>query len=93
MESIDSFLKEIRNDIAEIKRNTASNANIPLAAEQKYVDGRRMKLEFGISDRTLQTWRDQGVVPWCRFQRKIYYPWAEIEAMLESKMRDANNPK
>jgi hypothetical protein len=86
MESIDSFLQEIRNDIAEIKRNTASKTHVQLAEEPKYVDGLRMKKEFGISDRTLQTWRDKGLIPWVRFDRKIFYPWPEIKSLLDSRM-------
>ena len=87
MKSIDETVEEFMRKLNRIEQNTAPGKSKVNDDEPKYIDGQRMKKEFGISDRTLQTWRDKGIVPWCRFQRKIYYPWAEIKAMLESQMQ------
>jgi excisionase family DNA binding protein len=37
-----------------------------------------------ISKRTLQTYRDQGTLPFAQIGRKIYYKASDIEAYLES---------
>lgn len=86
VKSIDDTFEELLARLDRIERNTAQNETAN-DDTPKYIDGQRMKQEFGVSDRTLQTWRDNSIVPWCRFQRKIYYPWAEIKALLESQMQ------
>ncbi|OGV49438.1 MAG: hypothetical protein A2017_00010 [Lentisphaerae bacterium GWF2_44_16] len=84
--TIEEYLKEILDKTGRIEQNTATGSSKVTDDDPKYIDGQRMKKEFGVSDRTLQTWRDKGIIPWCRFQRKIYYPWVEIKALLESQM-------
>ena len=37
-----------------------------------------------ISKRTLQTWRDTGVIPFYSFHKKVWYKRSEIDAFLES---------
>ena len=87
MKSFDETVEEFRSRLDRIEQNTTPGKSKVNDDEPKYIDGKRMRKEFGISDRTLQTWRDKGLVPWVRFDRKVFYPWAEIKALLESKMQ------
>lgn len=38
-----------------------------------------------ISDRTLQHWRSNGIMPYSRIGNKIYYRLSDIEKLLESR--------
>lgn len=43
---------------------------------------------MGISKRTAQTWRDEGVIPFSQIGSKIYYSRKDIDALMEKHKCD-----
>jgi DNA-binding transcriptional MerR regulator len=39
---------------------------------------------LGITKRTLQTYRENGLLPFCRIRHKIFYKPQDVEKLLES---------
>jgi excisionase family DNA binding protein len=46
-----------------------------------------------ISKRTLQTYRDRGILPFAQIGRKIYYKASDIEEYLDQHYIKTNNQK
>ena len=49
-----------------------------------YMDNSDVFDYLHISKRTLQTWRDTGVIPFYKVGQKVWYKKSEIDAFLES---------
>ena len=47
-----------------------------------------MKEKLGISKRTLQTYRDRGLLPYSQINHKIYYRTEDVEVFVESMSRE-----
>ena len=52
-----------------------------------YYDNPDMMELFKVSDRTLQRWRDEGVLPFKKIRGKIYYLKQKIDELMESEDR------
>lgn len=52
--------------------------------KESWVDGSEVAKALNVSNRTLQTFRDNGTLPYSRVRGKFYYKVADIEALLES---------
>jgi len=60
--------------------------NTPLPAitlNEPLYDKQDMLQQFRISERTLATWRKNGLIPFCKIGGKIVYPKNLVEAQLE----------
>jgi DNA-binding transcriptional MerR regulator len=44
--------------------------------------------KLGISKRTLQTYRDRGLLPYSQINHKIYYRTEDVEAFVEAMSRE-----
>ena len=44
--------------------------------------------KLGISKRTLQTYRDRGLLPYSQINHKIYYRTEDVEAFVETMSRE-----
>ncbi|MGI4760526.1 MAG: helix-turn-helix domain-containing protein [Janthinobacterium lividum] len=42
---------------------------------------------LGVCTRTLQTWRNTGVIGFSQVGKKIYYPYEEVERLLRQHYR------
>jgi MerR family transcriptional regulator, repressor of the yfmOP operon len=51
---------------------------------EKWLSGDQVCNLLMISKRSLQTYRDQGVIPFSQIKRKIYYKASDIDLYLES---------
>lgn len=51
------------------------------------MDGQEVCRALHISKRTLQFYRDHGIVGYTFIDRKCYYKASEIKALLDSKMK------
>jgi len=51
---------------------------------ETWIDGQDVMLALHISKRTLQTLRNNGVLPYSRINGKFYYKVSDIENLLES---------
>lgn len=68
----------IRAYILSIKKSKLDNL------KESWVDGNEVAKALNVSSRTLQTFRDNGTLPYSRVKGKVYYKVADIEALLES---------
>lgn len=68
----------IRAYILSIKKSKLDNL------KEAWVDGNEVANALNVSNRTLQTFRDNGTLPYSRVKGKFYYKVADIEALLES---------
>lgn len=58
-------------------------------ARKDELDGRADVCEkLGISKRTLQTYRDRGLLPYSQINHKIYYRTEDVEAFVEAMSRE-----
>lgn len=52
------------------------------------MDGADVCEKLGISKRTLQTYRDRGLLPYSQINHKIYYRTEDVEVFVESMSRE-----
>lgn len=52
--------------------------------KENWVDPQDVMLSLHISRRTLQSLRDNGLLPYSRINGKLYYKMSDVEALLES---------
>lgn len=52
--------------------------------KESWIDGQDVLQALKISKRTLQTMRDNGVLPYSRINGKFYYKVADLEKLLEA---------
>jgi len=85
--SVDEF-KELLNKIEnlETKIDGITKQN-PLS--EKWLDNQDVMLLLKISPRTLQSYRDTGVLPFSQIGSKIYYKASDIQQHLEAHYKPA----
>lgn len=66
-------LDELSTTIQQALQNRTPHLN-----GEKYLTNREVCQLLGISSRTLQNWRDTGIVPFIRLKGKILYRKSEI---------------
>ncbi len=58
--------------------------------EEIWIDKQEIMMRLHISNRTLQTWRSKGILPFSRIRKKIYYKESDLINLLNSHVR--HNP-
>lgn len=53
--------------------------------KEDYVDIDNMCKLLGMSKRTLQMWRDDGIIPYSKIVGKIYFKVSDVIELLETK--------
>jgi hypothetical protein len=76
--SLSGELKEIKAQLQYLKKTRAEIFN------ESWIDGQDVLLAPNISQRTLQTLRDSGTLPYSKLNGKFYYKVSDLEALLES---------
>lgn len=71
-------LKEIKAQLQYLRKTRTEIFN------ETWIDGQDVLLALNISQRTLQTLRDSGTLPFSRLNGKFYYKVSDLEALLES---------
>ena len=75
----------LTNDVKEVKacleKIVQTRAEI---FKQNWIDGQEVMIALNISQRTLQTLRDNGTLPYSRINGKFYYKVSDLEALLDS---------
>jgi 5-bromo-4-chloroindolyl phosphate hydrolysis protein len=75
--------RELQTKLEEITEELKSlNKKDPL--NEKWLDNQDVCLILKISTRTLQTYRDKGILPFSQISNKIYYKASDIEKHLEN---------
>jgi len=64
--------------------------NLPSNGQpETWLDGEEVIKKLHISKRTLQTYRDEGIIPFSQFRDKIYYKASDIQKHLEKHYKPA----
>lgn len=71
-------LRQCVNDLLEKSREFSSPQ-----LQKEWLDNQEVCLLLGISLRTLQSYRDKGLVPYSQIGHKCYYKATDIEQFLE----------
>ena len=74
-ELIAPLLNEI-NDLKEIIKN--------LQVEKTYYRNKDLKTKFGLSDGTIQNYREQNLIPFTKVGEIFYYPGSEFDKILRA---------
>lgn len=80
-----SALDEMKNDLKELLELTenATRKYDPIFKEEKWLDNQEVCLMMNITKRTLQTYKDKGLLAYSKLNRKNYYKLSDVQALLE----------
>jgi len=81
-----SALDGMNNDIKELLEmtETATRKYIPIFKEERWLDNQEVCLMLNITKRTLQTYKDKGMLPYSKLNRKNYYKLSDVQALLDA---------
>ena len=78
-----SALRGVGKRIVEI-----AQTHKPLFAGELFLTGKEVCERLYISPRTLQDYRDRGIIPYTQFAGKILYKASDLEKMLKDNYRE-----
>ncbi|EHM7982881.1 MULTISPECIES: helix-turn-helix domain-containing protein [Bacteroidota] len=67
--------------LLELTEN-ATRKYVPIFNKEKWLDNQEVCLMMGITKRTLQTYKDKGLLPYSKLNRKNYYKLSDVQALL-----------
>ena len=81
-----SALDGMKNDIKELLEmtETATRKYIPIFKEERWLDNQEVCLMLNITKRTLQTYKDKGMLPYSKLNRKNYYKLSDVQVLLDA---------
>lgn len=80
--ALDGMNKELR-ELLEMTEN-ATKKYTSIFKEEKWLDNQEVCLMMNITKRTLQTYKDKGLLPFSKLNRKNYYKISDVQALLEA---------
>ena len=80
--ALDGMTNELKA-LLELTEN-ATRKYIPIFKEEKWLDNQEVCLMMKITKRTLQTYKDKGLLPYSKLNRKNYYKLSDVQALLEA---------
>lgn len=80
--ALDGMKNELRG-LLEMTEN-ATKKYTPIFKEEKWLDNQEVCLMMNITKRTLQTYKDKGLLPYSKLNRKNYYKHSDVQALLEA---------
>ena len=83
MKQLISGIREVRKRLREIAQTYC-----PLFGGEIYLTGREVCERLFVSPRTLQDYRDRGIIPYTQFAGKILYKASDLEKMLKDNYRE-----
>lgn len=81
-----SALDEMKNELSELLEMTenATRKYTPIFKEEKWLDNQEVCLMMNITKRTLQTYKDKGLLSYSKLNRKNYYKRSDVQVLLEA---------
>lgn len=81
-----SVLEGMKNELKALLELTenATKKYTPIFEEELWLDNQEVCLIMNITKRTLQTYKDKGLLPYSRLNRKNYYKRSDVQALLEA---------
>ena len=88
-----SALDGMTNELWELLEMTENVVQkyTPIFKEEKWLDNQEVCLMMDITKRTLQTYKDKGLLPYSKLNRKNYYKRSDVQALLEAGQPYNNN--
>ncbi|MBL7867189.1 MAG: helix-turn-helix domain-containing protein [Flavobacterium lindanitolerans] len=79
-----SALDGMKNELRELLEMTeaATRKYTPIFTEEKWLDNQEVCLLMNITKRTLQTYKDKGLMHYSKLNRKNYYKLTDVQALL-----------
>ena len=85
MEDLEKILLQFSADLKEIKANLQSlKKSRTEVFKESWIDGQDVRIALNIGQRTLQTLRSSGLLPYSQFSGKCYYRISDLETLLNS---------
>ena len=80
-----SALDGMKNELKELLEMTenATRKYTPIFKEEKWLDNQEVCLMLNITKRSLQTYKDKGLLPYSKLNRKNYFKLSDVKALLE----------
>ncbi|MFC0425175.1 helix-turn-helix domain-containing protein [Chryseobacterium scophthalmum] len=81
-----SALDGMKNELRELLEMTekATRKYMPIFKEEKWLDNQEVCLMMNTTKRTLQTYKNKGLLPYSKLNRKNYYKHSDVQALLEA---------
>jgi len=81
-----STLDGMKNELKALLELTenATQKYTPIFAQEQWLDNQEVCLMMNITKRTLQTYKDKGLLPYSKLNRKNYYKRSDVQALLEA---------
>ncbi|KOS05265.1 DNA-binding protein [Flavobacterium akiainvivens] len=81
-----STLEGMKNELKELLEFTenATQKYTSIFKEEKWLDNQEVCLMMSITKRTLQTYKDKGLLPYSKLNRKNYYKLSDVQALLKA---------
>ena len=83
MQVVLSALEGVNRRIKEV-----AQTHTPLFGGEHFLTGKEVCERLYISPRTLQDYRDRGIIPYTQFAGKILYKASDLEKMLKDNYRE-----
>ena len=82
-------MKQLISDIQEVSKRLREIAQThrPLFGGEIYLTGREVCERLFVSPRTLQDYRDKGIIPYTQIAGKILYRLSDINRLLQENHR------
>ena len=87
--ALDGMTNELKA-LLELTEN-ATMKYTSIFKEEKWLDNQEVCLMMNITKRTLQTYKDKGLLPYSKLNRKDYYKRSDVQALLEAGQPYNNN--
>ena len=84
-------MKQLISGIQEVSRRIweVAQTHRPLFGGEIYLTGREVCERLFISPRTLQDYRDKGIIPYTQIAGKIIYSLSDINRLLQENYRNS----
>ena len=76
-------MKNELKDLLEMTKD-ATEKYASIFNKEKWLDNQEVCLMMNITKRTLQTYKDKGILCYSRLNRKNYYKLSDVKALLEA---------
>ncbi len=81
--ALDGMNSELKALLEMTENATQKYASI--FKEERWLDNQEVCLMLNITKRTLQTYKDKGMLPYSKLNRKNYYKYSDVQALLEAE--------
>jgi len=80
--------REVKELVESLKEVVTALHSKTKGSEKEFVGNEEFMELMGISKRTAQTWRDEGIIAFSQVGSKIYYSIADIAKLMQQHRRE-----